>query len=57
MENEEVSLLSYKVVLNLYSSICIDKSRNDACSGNVFSLFNPSSFFSNSELSLMAQKL
>ena len=32
MENGKVFLLSYKVVLNVFSSICIDTSRNDACS-------------------------
>ena len=36
MGNEKASLLSYKVAFNLFSSICIDKSKNDACSINVF---------------------
>ena len=43
MENGKASLLSNKVVLNLLSLVFVDKSRNDACSGDVFSLFNSSS--------------
>ena len=43
MENGKASISSFKMVLNLFLSICIDKLRNDACSGDVFSFFNSSS--------------
>ena len=43
MEDQKALFLSYKKVLNLISSIYIDKSRNDAYSEDVFLFFNSSS--------------
>ena len=39
----ESIILSFKMVLNSFLSMCIDKSVNNACSGDLFSFFNSSS--------------